>query len=721
MKFFHGIKLGGLQQKIFNLMLIFIIALIGVYVTVSLVLQKDLSKIVQDASEKQQKSITAVSEQTMKTAVAASMKKTTALQAYIADDLFGDVRIDVLNLRSFAEELFANADSFPAHAFYPPNKANDGVPSVQMQHETGVDPSQSEALGLAANMSDFMLSMFKNSRYISSCFAATPDGCILFVDDRAGSYIAEDGSVYDFEVRSRPWYKQAVEAGELIFTGVESDAFTGIAGVVCAAPVYKDGQLVAVVGADVFLTEISDYIKTTSSYGGFVCVINEKGQVLFSPNDEGSFKPELSADAADLRKSENAALAQFITEAMNGVSDVKNIPADGKEYYMVGSAMPTVGWTVVSAVDKGVTDQPTAQMLKAYDDINKEALGSYRDGAKRATRTVIIATVLILILAITGALFVAARVVKPIEHMTKRINALSGSDSAFEMEKIYKTNDEIEVLAESFAALSFKTREYIKQITEITAEKERIGTELALATRIQADMLPNIYPPFPYRTEFDIYATMDPAKEVGGDFYDFFLVDDDHLCMLIADVSGKGVPAALFMMAAKIILSNNAMTGMSPADILNATNAAICSNNREQMFVTVWLGILEISTGKLTASNAGHEYPVIMHAGGKFELFKDKHGFVIGGMDGIKYKNYEIQLEPGSKMFLYTDGVPEATNFENKLFGTDRMLQALNENAGSSPLEMLKNVRRAVDDFVEGTEQFDDLTMLGMEYKGGAL
>ena len=246
----------------------------------------------------------------------------------------------------------------------------------------------------------------------------------------------------------------------------------------------------------------------------------------------------------------------------------------------------------------------------------------------------------------------------------------------------------------------------------------RIESELNLASSIQADMLPNIFPAFPDRKEFDIYATMDPAKEVGGDFYDFFLVDDDHLCMVMADVSGKGVPAALFMMASKIILANNAMMGKSPARILTDTNSAICSNNREEMFVTVWIGILEISTGKLTAANAGHEYPVIKHANGGFELFKDTHGFVIGGMDGLNYKEYELTLEPGSKIFLYTDGVPEATDPEGKMFGIERMLASLNGDTAASPEEILKNMRGAVDEFVKEAEQFDDLTMLCAEYKG---
>ena len=249
-------------------------------------------------------------------------------------------------------------------------------------------------------------------------------------------------------------------------------------------------------------------------------------------------------------------------------------------------------------------------------------------------------------------------------------------------------------------------------------ERSRIETELTMASSIQADMLPNIYPAFPERPEFDIYASMDPAKEVGGDFYDFFLVDEDHLCRVMADVSGKGVPAALFMMASRIILANNAMMGKAPAQILTDANAAICANNREEMFVTVWLGILELSTGTLTAANAGHEFPVLQQAGGPFELVKDKHGFVIGGMEGVRYKQYELLMTPGSRLFLYTDGVPEATDAKQELFGTERMLAALNENPEATPEAILKNVRSHVDSFVGSAEQFDDLTMLCVEYKG---
>lgn len=268
--------------------------------------------------------------------------------------------------------------------------------------------------------------------------------------------------------------------------------------------------------------------------------------------------------------------------------------------------------------------------------------------------------------------------------------------------------------------IAHRGRDMVVTQHEKDVKGARIESELNLATRIQADMLPNIYPPFPGRSEFDIYATMDPAKEVGGDFYDFFLVDKDHLCMVMADVSGKGVPAALFMMASKIILANNAMMGKSPEQILTDTNEAICSNNREEMFVTVWLGILEISTGKLTAASAGHEYPVVKSPDGSYEILKDKHGFVIGGMSGAKYKQYELMLKPGSKLFLYTDGVPEATAADGSMFGMERTLDALNLAQDLGPVETLKTVRKEVDAFVKEAEQFDDLTMLSLEYRGDA-
>ena len=247
-------------------------------------------------------------------------------------------------------------------------------------------------------------------------------------------------------------------------------------------------------------------------------------------------------------------------------------------------------------------------------------------------------------------------------------------------------------------------------------EREATMNELHMANQIQTGVLPHEFPPFPDRKEFDIFASMEPAKEIGGDFYDYFFVDDDHLCVVMADVSGKGVPAALFMMVSKAIFQSVGGMCSSAADIMTKANELICSNNQEEMFVTVWIGVLEISTGKLKAANAGHEYPAVRQPDGNFELLKDKHGFVVGGMSSVRYREYEVQMEPGSKIFLYTDGVPEATDANTEMFGTDRMIEALNRDPAAAPEGVLKNVRTAVNEFVKDAEQFDDLTMLCLEY-----
>ena len=312
-------------------------------------------------------------------------------------------------------------------------------------------------------------------------------------------------------------------------------------------------------------------------------------------------------------------------------------------------------------------------------------------------------------------------VLRPLKKIQNSIRLYERSkDSAGVAENLreIRSRNEIGELSEDVVKLTRELDQYMGRMESITAERERITTELALATRLQAAFLPHDFPPFPDRQEFELYASMDPAREVGGDFYDYYLIDEDHLCLVMADVSGKGVPAALFMMVCKIILQSCAMLGRSAAETLAKTNEAICSNNQEEMFVTVWLGILEISTGRLTAANAGHEYPVLKRPDGSFELLKDKHGLVIGVMDSAKYREYELTLEPGAKLFLYTDGVPEATNAEERMFGMERMLRALNTEPEAAPAHILQNVSAAVTDFVKDAEQFDDLTMLCMEYRG---
>ena len=200
--------------------------------------------------------------------------------------------------------------------------------------------------------------------------------------------------------------------------------------------------------------------------------------------------------------------------------------------------------------------------------------------------------------------------------------------------------------------------------------------------------------------------------------YDFFLIDDDHLCVLIADVSDKGVPAALFMMSAKILIKYRAQMGGTPGEILTEVNAEISKNNKSKMFVTVWMGILDVRTGAITCTNAGHEFPFIRDGEGVFRVLRDKHGLLAGVVGKAKYTDYELTLMPGDAIFVYTDGVPEANNAAGEMYGMERLEAALNRTDGQSPEGILRVVRSDVDAFVDGAKQFDDLTMLCLEYRG---
>ena len=333
--------------------------------------------------------------------------------------------------------------------------------------------------------------------------------------------------------------------------------------------------------------------------------------------------------------------------------------------------------------------------------------------------TVALSTLMLaLTVSVFYAIFIRKQFVKPLARVAAEATRFAKENTKSEPLGRVSRFKEISELSDSIDTMETDMVKYIENLTAVTAEKERISVELSLASTIQENSVPNIFPPFPERTDFDIYASMTPAKEVGGDFYNFFFTDDDHLAFYIGDVSGKGIPAALFMMVTNILISDRTRMGGTPGEILTFVNHNICEHNTADMFVTLWLGIIDLTTGTVTASNAGHEYPAIRHPNGKFELFKDKHSLAVGAMDGVRYKDYTLQLEPGSKLFIYTDGVPEATDEGNNMFGSERMLDTLNSDPEAPPETVLANIRNATDAFIKGAKQFDDLTMLCFEYKG---
>jgi sigma-B regulation protein RsbU (phosphoserine phosphatase) len=332
---------------------------------------------------------------------------------------------------------------------------------------------------------------------------------------------------------------------------------------------------------------------------------------------------------------------------------------------------------------------------------------------------VVVTIMLVVLVAILLCFFfVKRKIVNPINKIRDASRSMvENLENEESMEVSVKTGNEIEELFDSFKAMYGDVRDYINQLSVVTAEKERIGAELDVAAHIQASMLPCIFPAFPERKEIDIYATMDPAKEVGGDFYDFFMVDDRHLAIVMADVSGKGIPAALFMVIGKTLIKDHTTPGRDLGKVFTAVNNLLCEANSEGLFITAFEGVLDLVTGEFNFVNAGHEMPFVCKADGAFEPYKIRPGFVLAGMEDMRYRAGSMILEPGDKIFQYTDGVTEATNIHNELYGMERLEVILNKVKCGTSHEILPAVKADVDEFVGEAPQFDDITMLCLEYK----
>lgn len=315
------------------------------------------------------------------------------------------------------------------------------------------------------------------------------------------------------------------------------------------------------------------------------------------------------------------------------------------------------------------------------------------------------------------ALFLYMGIIRPILLVTEETSHLAEhhGETTGLLKKVHGRN-EIGSLAKSVEKMSIDMNRYIEDLTHATAEKERLGAELNVAKKIQAEMLPRVFPPFENHPEIELFATMEPAKEVGGDFYDFYMLDYDHFAVVVGDVSGKGVPAALFMVITKTLLKDTAAHEFDPAKIFEHVNSILCEGNESGLFVTCWLGILTISTGELKFANAGHNSPVICQ-NGEIKYLSTKPNLMLAGMPGLPYKTYSTTLAKDDRLFIYTDGVTEATDSNNELYGEDRLLSVLKSASDKSSREILDIVRNDINSFVKDAPQFDDITMLEMLFK----
>ena len=528
---------------------------------------------------------------------------------------------------------------------------------------------------------------------ITTIYFGTETG-LLVAYDRQSDLNADNGNEVFYDHLKSEWYTKAKSLGHVCFTDIYNDIYDRGLTITCAAPVYDDNnKFIGAMGMDILISDLYRAIVEIDlgdDKASYAFLVDNKGNIIDNEN---------ASDKTNSLSNEKGINSEVVNKILSGQTDVSL--TDDRIYYAY-TPIESNGWKFCVRMPESVILAPVRSVQRNIIFMMSLFLAAF---------------ILITIIVTVATRKFSKDLTNPIISLSHDVEEISGGNLDYRA-KIYD-NDEIGDLAKSFNAMAVSLKDYINNLASITAEKERISTELNVATQIQADMLPRIFPAFPERKEFDIYASMNPAKEVGGDFYDFFFVDDKHLALVMADVSGKGVPAALFMVISKTLIKTRALMGGTPSEILYDVNNQLCEGNDAGLFVTVWLGILDIETGKITAANAGHEYPALKRVDNpSFELLKDKHTPAVATIEEIRFKNYEIELNPGDVLFIYTDGVAEATNSSEELYGTDRMIEDLNRYTDAKIDELLINMKKEVDKFTGDAPQFDDITMLGLRYFG---
>ncbi|MBQ9643269.1 MAG: SpoIIE family protein phosphatase [Lachnospiraceae bacterium] len=613
-------------------------------------------------------------------------------KSLLADTVMSVYTNDVRTLVGFAEELYENPENYAPAEVLPPSPQDTDNLTLQrylVGPEIKYEDIRDE-LELLANLEPLLEAMMEeHGEVITDIYVATLTGGHISYN-RWGSRGYTGGEESYFNYYNSDWYTGAIAAGEdaIYYTDVYEDGYGRGKMISCSSPVFCQGKLKAVISMDVLVDDLQDEItKIPLPRDSYALLLGRDGRVIVDTRDE-------SIDSAEL---DDEILKELVADP---TVESGAMPGPDENFYAF-SRIESNQWTLCIVLSKSSVLEP---------------LGTMEDKIRQIATAFLLLLIPILGIVLGMINAFARHITRPLSELKKDVEIISSGNLDWKAEVL--ENNEVGDLAISFNQMTDSLRSYIDDLTKVTGERERLSAELDVANKIQRDMLPGKFPPFPDRTEFSLYASMTPAKEVGGDFYDFFFVDEDHLALVIADVSGKGIPAALFMMSSMIQMHDYTLNSPSPAKVLEDVNHVVCMRNDESMFVTVWLGILELSTGRLTAANAGHEYPILRPAGRNFSLVKERHGLPIGAMDGSRYSDYEFQLKPGADLFVYSDGLPEAVNNSSNQFGTDRIVKVLNDANSADPEVLIREMDMAVQLFSEGAPPFDDLTMLCIHYSG---
>jgi len=639
--------------------------------------------------------------------------KATVDQASLINAQFQEVENDLKILVDSAEKVWKTPDAYPHKRSYsiletPPDPKSASV----WQIPRSVSPAIVAAdLKISSAMDDFMISVLKSNSNLNDCNIATPQG--LF---RRFPWSANIDPGYD--VRVRDWFTRALTTGKLGW----SEPYVGVIArnlrVNCSAPVMKNKKIVAVIGLNLPLTTIQErIIRMRINNQGKAYLVSKDRRVLareglVTKSDDWSEKQTGEYFSFDDQK----AMPLLDKNLASGTPGIMRGTLAKQDSFVAYAPISSTGWSVLFALPVETVYAPIRPTERAIltQAAVADSLVYHQIGITMAI------LVVVFLLVLSGVTIVSRRMA---QRITAPILALEEGakiigDGNLEHRLQVESGDEIQQLGETFNKMAGDLSRYIHDLTETTAAKERIQSELKLATDIQASLLPRIFPPFPDRSEFDLFAVMEPAKEVGGDFYDFFFLDEDRICLIIGDVSDKGVPAALYMMVAKTLLKSEALRDADPARILERTNSILALDNETSMFVTVFCAILDTDTGQLDCANAGHLPPLIQKTDGSTSHRMFSPGFVLGPMPDISYRSEQIFLQPGELFLLYTDGVNEAVNPGLEEYGEQRLLACVNSCPNGTPEQIIHAIRAEVQAFANGAQQSDDITMLAVRYLG---
>ncbi len=607
----------------------------------------------------------------------------------------------------YLHRVYVDGDNFTGKRILKPYETANGMACARYQLAKGVEetPELMDEVSIISNCEYMFAPLQQHNDSIYSIYIGSNSG-ISYSYSRSNDYNE------NFDPREREWYKQAIASPDTV---IWLPTYIDVNGNTCitAASTYRgaDGNVAGVVAADIL---IDDLIKGLTSLK-----IGDRGSCFIIDN-EFNYIAHQSMNSIEFDQDIRNHFSgnEFFNAVLENDDGIVDTSYDGMDSYVAFTTMEEPGWIFCGVLIKEDVLQPVDEVNDVADDINDHIQSMIMDKLLTLSEMSIVCLIIMGIITIFLASAVSHTVTSPIKNLASGV-ALIGKGE-FDQKLTVDSKDEIGQLADKFNTMQDDLKDYMENIKLATAEKERITAELSVATEIQEDMLPRKFPPFPERNEFDIYAAMDPAKEVGGDFYDIFLADDNHLALVMADVSGKGVPAALFMVIAKTLIKNVSQSNgtHSPAEIIHEVNNKLCEGNDANFFVTVWLCIIEISTGKAMVSNAGHEHPAMKRRGGEYELIVYQHSPAVGIMEDLEYEEHEVVLSPGDSIFVYTDGVAEANGEDEEQFGTDRMIASLNASKDLSAKEIVTNVGQSIEEFVGGRPQFDDITMLAITWLG---